>query len=62
MFTRIRQQEGAIALLTAFVLLAFMAAAAVAVDVGRLAVSSRDQQGATDRAALDGLKDLDRHG
>ena len=60
MFTRLREQEGAIALLTAFILLALMSAAAVAVDVGRLALSSRDQQGATDRAALDGLLALQK--
>ncbi|MTV25045.1 hypothetical protein FTX61_06385 [Nitriliruptoraceae bacterium ZYF776] len=56
MFTRIRTDDsGAITVLTAVILLALMAASAVAVDVGRLAVASGDQQGATDRAALDAV-------
>lgn len=51
-------EDGAIAILTSVLFFVLLAASAVAVDVGRLAVSSRDQQGATDRAALDGVLDL----
>lgn len=59
---RLREAEGSVTLLTAIVLMALLAASAVAVDVGRLAVVSRDQQGATDRAALDALLTFAREG
>lgn len=48
-------EDGAIALMAAFMIIALLAGSAVAVDVGRLTVVSRDQQGMTDRAALDAV-------
>jgi uncharacterized membrane protein len=50
-----RGEEGAVAVLTAALLLALMVAASLAVDVGKVAYGSRDQQGATDRVALDSV-------
>jgi uncharacterized membrane protein len=51
-------EEGAIAVLTAALLVALMVATSLAVDVGKVAYGSRDQQGATDRAALDSVQVL----
>jgi uncharacterized membrane protein len=48
-------EEGAVAVLTAALLLALMVATSLAVDVGKVAYGSRDQQGATDRVALDSV-------
>lgn len=55
MLIRWREEEGSVLVLTAMLLVALVAASAVAIDLGRIAVSSRDQQGATDRAALDAV-------
>lgn len=55
------EQDGAVMLFTGLVLVVLFAVGAVAVDLGRLGVSSRDQQGATDRAALDALNRLLDH-
>lgn len=55
MLARWREEEGAVLVLTAILLVALVAASAVAVDLGRTAAASRDQQGATDRAALDAV-------
>jgi uncharacterized membrane protein len=52
---RSRDEEGAITVLAGVLLLAIMAATSLAVDVGRVAYASRDQQGATERAALDAV-------
>jgi hypothetical protein len=52
---RSRNEEGAITVLAGVLLLAIMAATSLAVDVGRVAYASRDQQGATERAALDAV-------
>ena len=49
-------EDGAIAVMAAVLVLAVLASTALAVDVGRTAYVSRDQQGATDRAALDGVR------
>lgn len=48
-------EGGAIAVMAAILVMAVLAAGALAVDVGRVAYVSRDQQGATDRATLDSL-------
>lgn len=55
-------EDGSVLVFTGLVLAVLFAVAAVAVDLGRLAVTSRDQQGATDRAALDGLLALQQRG
>lgn len=55
---RQRDESGAIAILAAVLAAALLLSASLAVDVGRVASTSRDQQGATDRAALDGLRAL----
>jgi uncharacterized membrane protein len=51
-----QEEGGAIAVMAAALVLALLASTALAVDVGRTAYVSRDQQGATDRAALDGVR------
>lgn len=48
-------QDGGILIGACLAIVALLAASAFAVDLGRIAVTSRDQQGATDRAALDAL-------
>ena len=50
-----QEESGAIAVMAAVVILAVLVATSLAVDVGRVASVSRDQQGVTDRAALDAL-------
>lgn len=52
---RHRDESGAIAILAAALTVALVLSASLAVDVGRVAATSRDQQGATDRASLDAL-------
>lgn len=49
------EDSGAIAIMAAVMILAVVVSASLAVDVGRVAYTSRDQQGVTDRAALDAL-------
>jgi uncharacterized membrane protein len=58
-FLREDGEEGAIAILTAALLLAMMVATSLAVDVGKVAWASRDQQGITDRVVLDGARALE---
>ena len=53
-----RSQEGAISIMAAVLAVAMIMATSLAVDVGRVAYTSRDQQGATDRAVLDALGEL----
>lgn len=55
---RIQQEDGAIAVMAAVLASAMVLAGALAVDVGRVAYASRDQQGATDRGALDSVSVL----
>lgn len=55
---RIQEQDGAIAVMAAVLASAMVLAGALAVDVGRVAYVSRDQQGATDRGALDSVSTL----
>jgi uncharacterized membrane protein len=55
---RAAEEEGAIAIMSAALVLALIAATSLAVDVGRVGHVSRDQQGATDRAALDAVSVL----
>jgi hypothetical protein len=55
---RARDEDGAIAILAGVLVSAVVLAGALAVDVGRVAYVSRDQQGSTDRAALDGIQVL----
>jgi uncharacterized membrane protein len=55
---RVRDEDGAIAILAGVLVSAVVLAGALAVDVGRVAYVSRDQQGSTDRAALDGIQAL----
>jgi uncharacterized membrane protein len=52
---RAKQQDGAISIMAAGLMLAMLLSTALAVDVGRVASVSRDQQGITDRAALDSV-------
>lgn len=49
-------ESGAISVMVAMVIMALLAATALAVDVGRVGYTSRDQQGATDRAVLDAIQ------
>ena len=49
-------EGGAIAVMAAVLVMALLASTALAVDVGRTAYVSRDLQGATDRATLDGVR------
>lgn len=51
-------QDGAISIMAAVLAVAMIMATSLAVDVGRVAYSSRDQQGVTDRAVLDALRHL----
>lgn len=51
-------ESGAIAIMTAVMTMALLVATALAVDVGRVAWTSRDQQGVTDRAVLDAVRVL----
>ncbi|MDX1510645.1 MAG: pilus assembly protein TadG-related protein [Nitriliruptorales bacterium] len=53
---RSQRDGGSISILAVGAIVAVIAAATLAVDLGRVAWSSRDQQGATDRAALDALR------
>lgn len=55
---RIQEQDGAIAVMAAVLASAMVLAGALAVDVGRVAYVSRDQQGSTDRGALDSVSTL----
>jgi uncharacterized membrane protein len=55
---RVRDEDGAIAVLAGVLVSAVVLAGALAVDVGRVAYVSRDQQGVTDRAALDSIRVL----
>lgn len=55
---RAESEDGAIAIMAAVLAVALVLSAALAVDVGRVAYASRDQQGATDRAALDSVQIL----
>ena len=53
-----QDEGGAVAIMAAVLAMALLASAALAVDVGRTAYASRDQQGVTDRAALDSVSTL----
>lgn len=55
---RTRSQDGAISIMAAVLAVAMIMATSLAVDVGRVAYASRDQQGVTDRAVLDALRHL----
>ena len=59
---RAQDQDGAIAIMGAVLATALVLASALAVDVGRVAYVSRDQQGATDRGALDSVLILRANG
>lgn len=48
-------ESGAVAIMAAALVLAMLVATSLAVDVGRAAFVSRDQQGVTDRGALDAM-------
>lgn len=52
---RTDQEEGAISVMAAVLAVVVIMATALAVDVGRVAYTSRDQQGFTDRLVMDGL-------
>lgn len=52
---RHENEEGAISIMAAVLAVALIMATALAIDVGRVAYTSRDQQGFTDRLVLDGL-------
>jgi len=57
MIRRVRERDsGTISILAVGAIVAVITSATLAVDLGRVAWSSRDQQGATDRAALDALR------
>lgn len=58
--TRRRRSDdsGAISVMAAVLVAAMVMATSLAVDVGRVAYTSRDQQGVTDRAVLDALRRL----
>ncbi len=55
-------EDGSVLVFTALVTAVLLGVGALAVDLGRIAVTSRDQQGATDRAALDTLLALQQRG
>lgn len=55
---RTRSEDGSIAIVAGVLAGAVVLAGALALDVGRVAYVSRDQQGATDRAALDSVSAL----
>ena len=57
---RAAREDGAISVMAAAMMLAILMSTALAVDVGRVAYVSRDQQGVTDRAALDAVPVLDQ--
>lgn len=59
---RAEGSEGAITVMASMLLVATLVATSLAVDVGRVAYVSRDQQGVTDRAAIDTMFDLQDHG
>jgi uncharacterized membrane protein len=52
------QQDGAISIMAAVLVVALVMATSLAVDVGRVAFTSRDQQGVTDRVVLDAVRTL----
>lgn len=54
----LRDESGAISMMAAALAFAMLLAGSLAVDVGRVAYVSRDQQGATNAAALDGARAL----
>lgn len=56
-----RDEQGAISVMAAGMMVAVLLATSLAVDVGRVAYVSRDQQGVTDRAALDAVFALEGH-
>lgn len=51
-------EQGAISVMAAALLVASLLATSLAVDVGRVAYVSRDQQGVTDRATMDAVRGL----
>lgn len=55
---QLRDQHGSISIMGAMLAVAMVMATSLAVDVGRVAYTSRDQQGVTDRAALDALRTI----
>lgn len=59
---RWRDEDASVLVFTGLVFAVLLAVGAVAVDLGRLASTSRDQQGAADRVALDTLLHLQRTG
>lgn len=58
---RRQEESGAIAVMAAVMMFAVLLATSLAVDVGRVAYTSRDQQGVTDRAVLDAVRVLNEH-
>ena len=50
-----RSEDGVISIMTAVMAMTLLIATSLAVDVGRVAYVSRDQQGVTDRAVLDAV-------
>ena len=58
---RTEGERGAISVMAAVMVMATLVATSLAVDVGRIAYVSRDQQGATDRAVLDAIHMLEDH-
>lgn len=58
LLARRSDEDGAISVMAALLVIALLASTALAVDVGRVAFTSRDQQGVTDRAVLDALGHL----
>jgi uncharacterized membrane protein len=57
---RLDKEDGAISIMAAVLVVALITATALAVDVGRVAYTSRDQQGFTDRLVMDGLLVLEQ--
>jgi uncharacterized membrane protein len=53
---RAAREDGAISVMAAALALAMLLSTALAVDVGRVAYVSRDQQGVADRAAMDAIR------
>lgn len=55
---RLAAEDGAISVMAGVLIVAMIMATSLAVDVGRVAYTSRDQQGVTDRSVLDALRSM----
>lgn len=55
---RLDAEDGAISVMAGVLIVAMIMATSLAVDVGRVAYTSRDQQGVTDRSVLDALRSM----